>query len=407
MEKIIYLILLLCCTSILVTAQCPTSSKNGVHIVQSGETLYRISKRYNLAVGDLCRMNNITEEHIIRVCEELKVPYNEFTSRGASSATSPPKATPTSYDTSPTVSVSYGKYERRLKASGGTHVLQAGESISSVAAYYGYTPDRLREMNFLSAELDLPSGFQLIVSEYELGKRRGETPSSGSISSTPSAATNTASPKTNSSSTSSPSNNAATTTPAAKPSPSPSTSGSNTGATKASASYMQSEELAMVDEINLVRSNPAGYVQYIEEYIQKIESGRGFGSVAVARELIDELNRTPSLSILEPTQCIYDAARKHGEDRKGAGSSDHVGTDGSWPWDRVLRECSNMTDGNENLVGGPSTVRESVIILLIDDGIPNRGHRKTMLRDDWKYVACYKVGQVGSMPNSWVQKYGK
>ena len=51
-------------------------------------------------------------------------------------------------------------------------------------------------------------------------------------------------------------------------------------------------------------------------------------------------------------------------------------------------------------------VRESVIILLIDEGIPNRGHRMTLLKPEWKYVACYKIGTVGSFPNYWVQKFG-
>ena len=173
----------------------------------------------------------------------------------------------------------------------------------------------------------------------------------------------------------------------------------------ASAAYMKSEELSMIDEINLVRGNPAGYIPYIEEYIRKIERGEGFGSVATCQELIRELRNTPTLSILEPTECLYQAARNHGEDQRPTGSTDHVGTDGSYPWDRVLKSCPHLTDGNENLVGGPSSVREAVILLLVDDGIPNRGHRRTMLNKDWKYVACYKIGQVGQMPNSWVQKY--
>ena len=78
-------------------------------------------------------------------------------------------------------------------------------------------------------------------------------------------------------------------------------------------------------------------------------------------------------------------------------------------WDvRTIREVTrpDLEDGNENLVGGPESVRESVIILLIDEGIPSRGHRKTLMRPDWEYVACYKIGMVGDMPNVWVQKFG-
>lgn len=183
--------------------------------------------------------------------------------------------------------------------------------------------------------------------------------------------------------------------------------GTNPIITKDAARYMTAEEVAMVNEINLVRSNPKGYIKYIEEYKEKVRRGQAFGSVATCQELIDELKKTPALSVLQPTECIYQAAKKHGLDQRPTGSTDHVGTDGSYPWDRVKRECPNMTDGNENLVGGPSAVRDAVILLLVDDGIPNRGHRRTLLQKDWKYVACYKIGKVGSMPNCWVQKFGK
>ncbi|MEO1258124.1 MAG: LysM peptidoglycan-binding domain-containing protein [Bacteroidota bacterium] len=177
--------------------------------------------------------------------------------------------------------------------------------------------------------------------------------------------------------------------------------------TKAAARYMTADEIEMVNEINLVRSNPIGYIKYIEAYKREIQAGRGFGSVDACNELIAELRRTPPMSILQPTECIYRAAKKHGLDQKSTGSTDHVGTDGSYPWDRVRKECPEMRDGNENIAGGPSSVREILMTLLIDDGIANRGHRRTLLDGTWKYVACYKIGTVGTMPNSWIQKFGK
>jgi uncharacterized protein YkwD len=118
------------------------------------------------------------------------------------------------------------------------------------------------------------------------------------------------------------------------------------------------------------------------------------------------LRKTPRLSTLQPLQCLYVAARKHGNDQRKRGATDHQGSDGSWPWDRVLRECSDLKDGNENLVGGPANIRRAVILLLVDDGIEGRGHRKTTLNPDWKYVACHKMGTIGDMPNCWVQQYG-
>ena len=112
-----------------------------------------------------------------------------------------------------------------------------------------------------------------------------------------------------------------------------------------------------------MRGNPAGYVPYVEAYIEDQKTNGEFGnSIATARELIAELRQTPRLSILEPSECVYRAAKKHGQQQQKNGSIEHQGNDGSWPWDRVLRECKGFEDGNENLVGGFTDVRKSVII---------------------------------------------
>ena len=168
------------------------------------------------------------------------------------------------------------------------------------------------------------------------------------------------------------------------------------------------DEMEMIKEINLIRANPKGYIPYIEAYIQKLENDdlNDFTSeIATAKELIAELKTTPTLSILKPHNGLYKVGEKHGKDLKSRGVIEHTGGDGSWPWDRV-KKGTELTDGTENLVGGSDSVRESVIMLLVDDGIPNRGHRKALLNPKWNYVACKKVGNVADMPNTWVQMFG-
>ncbi len=179
--------------------------------------------------------------------------------------------------------------------------------------------------------------------------------------------------------------------------------------------YLTDREKAMMKEINLIRSNPTGYVSIVEAYIQKQEgelasvvSGKEWikDHIETCHELIAELKITPRLSILKPHEGIFKAAKLHGEEGKAKGSLNHQGSDGSWPWDRVLRQAPELNDGNENLVGGPLDIRESIMLLLVDSGIPNRGHRKTLLNPGWLYCACYEIGQVGNIPNYWVQNYG-
>lgn len=375
-------------------AQCPSNSRGNVHVVQSGQTLYSIAKMYGTSVAELTRANRLNDNTLISVCSELNIPQMEFTARStAPQQNSRPTYVPTGYNsTSVAPATNTSSFASRLAANRGTHIVAQGETLQSIANYYGYTPERMIEMNSLANNYQPNAGAVLVVSEcYFTQGYKGEAGKLGD--SGVDARQTTPNPTT-------------TTNPPAQPQTNNTQPRVNTNAPQpAAASYMKSEELAMIDEVNLVRSNPAGYIPYIEEYKAKIQRGEGFGSAAVCDELIAELRNTPALSVLKPRECLYRAARNHGEDQRPTGSVDHVGTDNSYPWDRVLRGCPELTDGNENLVGGPSTVRESVIILLIDDGIPNRGHRKTMLQKEWEYLACYKIGKVGMMPNSWVQKF--
>ena len=175
-------------------------------------------------------------------------------------------------------------------------------------------------------------------------------------------------------------------------------------------SYLSNREKAMIKEINLVRSNPQAYIQVVKAYIQymKVKDKEWYNEeISVAKELILELEKTPKLSILLPSKEIYMAAKAHGTAAKKIGSLEHEGQDGSLPWDRVVKYDKTMRDGNENIVGGMNDIRKSVLTLLIDSGIEGRGHRKTMLKKEWTHVSSYEVGQVGTMPNMWLQLFGQ
>ena len=472
------------------TAQCTTSTREGVHVVQYGETLYRISKLYGVTIDNIREWNGMKFNEILSTCQELQILPNttqttaasvvsEVTTNSAPVETFVTRTVPTTNYTYPgtttrtytapttatTSSVPYNSYQRQAA---GKHVIQQGETIANIARIYGYTEERFREFNVLKAGQELTPGSVVLstdcacdrvsYSEQSRGLFQGQwndrlipqnenayyhkryndgtitynsQPSSTSTYNNPhytppSSNTNTPRPTYNNGAATAwgqvnnpPTNNNnnwqrnsnnynnnynTNTNPAPSNNNTTPAPYGNTGG----GDFATAEENEMVKEINLIRSNPKGYIPYVEQYIRDIKSGKAFGSsTTAAYELIDELKRTPPLSVLQPANCLYQAARKHGEEAVRKGSSDHQGIDGSWPWDRVKRACSNMQDGNENLVGGPSNIREAVMLLLVDDGISNRGHRKTLLNKDWKYVACYKSGQVGQMPNSWVQLFGR
>lgn len=149
--------------------------------------------------------------------------------------------------------------------------------------------------------------------------------------------------------------------------------------------YMTEGEKQMIEEINMVRSNPK---KYADEFIQPLlkgakelvkEYGSGEKQFCVAtttrgsvvtrdtiwtykhlehlkavESLITLLNKLQPLSILKPDKGIYKAATLHAIDQKKVGRSTgdvkHVGSDNSHPWDRIMKHSPLMGDGNENLV---------------------------------------------------------
>jgi LysM repeat protein/uncharacterized protein YkwD len=366
-----------------ISAQCPVSNEPGIHVVQAGESMYQLTKKYGVSLAQLCEWNNMTINDVIPLCKRLRV---------APPGTAMAEKAPATSTVTSGKSTSYVKpFAEYRKQSGDNHVVDYGETFENIARLYGYTIEKFREFNQLSPT-DVPYAGQVLSTCHCSNKEKTSIPDSYN-----SGATST--PKTNSSDTTDPfemeeKSKAATQTVPYK-------------TTKANAGFMTNEELQMVDEINLVRSNPAGYVPYVQAYIDRaLANGETGSSISTAYELMDELKTLAPLSILQPAECIYRAAKKHGDLQKPTGDVNHEGTDGSWPWDRVLRECPQMQDGNENIVGGPSDIRDAVMLLLIDSGIDNRGHRRNLLDPKWQYIACYKIGQVGSMPNNWLQNFG-
>lgn len=463
-------------------AQCTSSTRAGVHVVQYGETLFRVSKLYGVTIDNLREWNGMQFNEILSVCQELQIlpnttnavasPVTETTTYSVPSSQevfvtrSVPIATTTTYTAPTTTNVSRQSYSSYQIQSGGRHVIAQGETIANIAQLYGYTERRFREFNVLKPGQELTPGSVVLstdcscdrvsYSDQSKGLFEGQWNdrliphnenayyhksynNNGTVTyNPPQAPTNNSgtyynnhytppsSQGTYNQSNGGYNNNTGTSWGRVNSSPPPPANTNNNGwrrddnntstnrttpapysNNRPATTYMSNEEQAMINEINLVRSNPAGYVTYVEQYIRDIKSGKAFGSSATAAyELIDELKKTAPLSVLQPAECLYQAAKQHGEEAIRKGSSDHQGMDGSWPWDRVKRGCTQMQDGNENLVGGPSNVREAVMLLLVDDGISNRGHRRTLLNKDWQYVACYKSGTIGQMPNNWVQLFG-
>jgi len=177
--------------------------------------------------------------------------------------------------------------------------------------------------------------------------------------------------------------------------------------TAAESWYMTTEERQMVRELNFVRKYPQVYAGIVAQYLTEQQNSMEMqdDELRVGLELIEVLRNEPSLSVLQPKECVYNASKSHGMYQAKTGQIGHAGYNSLYPEGRLKITCGKVEGGGENLVAGLETVRASLLSLLIDFGIADRGHRHNILNPEWKYVGCHKANKVGEFEHSWVQNF--
>ncbi|MBX3131887.1 MAG: hypothetical protein KF689_00700 [Gemmatimonadaceae bacterium] len=142
----------------------------------------------------------------------------------------------------------------------------------------------------------------------------------------------------------------------------------------------------LLAETNAARTDPAGYARHLEEMLPLFDGNvlrRPGSSVglrtnegpAAVREAIRFLRAQAPLAPLEWSDGLWAAARDHVRDQGPSGSTGHTGQDGSSMSQRIGRYGRWQVTAAENIDYGSTSARESVISLIVDDGVPNRGHR--------------------------------
>lgn len=172
---------------------------------------------------------------------------------------------------------------------------------------------------------------------------------------------------------------------------------SNDLKTAANVSYLSPFEKEVVYEINLFRSNPAKYAKrhiaplakkfkendlYYPKY-GKIPTKEG---VEAVRECVKQLKMETPKSILYADSSLTKVAFDHQTDLSKTGKTGHIGSDNSTFQIRIERYGFKKNNFAENIDYGNTSARRMIVLLLIDDGVKNRGHRKNMLKPEINLV---------------------
>ena len=162
-------------------------------------------------------------------------------------------------------------------------------------------------------------------------------------------------------------------------------------------------ERAVVQEMSDARVNPKAYARHLLE-LRNCFQGTTWkrpGRTALRTEegldaydeAIDFLESARPVGPLRFNEGLAQAARLHARDLGRRGALEHVGSDGSRLSDRLNRLGTWHGLIAENISTLEEDPRQVVIQLLVDDGVPSRGHRHSIFNPD-----LHQAG-VGSAPH--------
>eukprot|EP00630_Chrysocystis_fragilis_P006049 CAMPEP_0197398698 /NCGR_PEP_ID=MMETSP1165-20131217/13838_1 /TAXON_ID=284809 /ORGANISM="Chrysocystis fragilis, Strain CCMP3189" /LENGTH=300 /DNA_ID=CAMNT_0042924659 /DNA_START=1 /DNA_END=903 /DNA_ORIENTATION=+ len=161
-------------------------------------------------------------------------------------------------------------------------------------------------------------------------------------------------------------------------------------------------EEEVVREHNFARERPREYAkQRVEPLLAKFKGkrvSRSDGSTIetaegrrAVEELLEALGRHKACEPLRLEEGLTRAAQQHADDIGCKGLASHDGSDGSTAQSRMSRHGEWWGSCGESLSFGFATPQDVVLWLLVDDGVPSRGHRKNALGPKFAKLGCSRL----------------
>lgn len=151
--------------------------------------------------------------------------------------------------------------------------------------------------------------------------------------------------------------------------------------------------------MNRARTDPASLIEFMNDRIDQFLPGTknlktGAGTLMVTQEgqsaveeAQDFLSGQKPLAELRWNNDIAEAAKEFVAQVGPEGIVGHQGTDGSSPEERVKKHFEQTGAAAESLKFYSLDARETVLSLIIDDGVPSRGNRKHIF-GKWDFFGC-------------------
>lgn len=161
----------------------------------------------------------------------------------------------------------------------------------------------------------------------------------------------------------------------------------------------------------MARTEPAKFAEFVKDDINSFISDTEMPLYSNCYYRVNESKQTwiecykflmsqKPLSPLKLSETLTLAASDHAKDLAKTGMMGHTGSDGSSMADRISRRgqgqwMGSMAEnvGSDFLVEGRNHALKTVMGLIIDDGVPSRGHRRNIFSPDTHYIGIYSAIQ--------------
>lgn len=147
---------------------------------------------------------------------------------------------------------------------------------------------------------------------------------------------------------------------------------------------------AIVEELNLVRTNPALYSNFVEQqlatfiddktYRQGMYLTRSNEGKSAWQEASNFLKFQAPVNRLRRVSCLDASATIMVTDAVKNNIIGYVDTKRRTPFERMKETCK-INDGSESIAYGFMSARLAIIQLLVDDSVSDRNHRLTLFKN--------------------------
>lgn len=153
------------------------------------------------------------------------------------------------------------------------------------------------------------------------------------------------------------------------------------------------EEQAVFYWINVLRTDPPAFKSKV---ILPFLAVFPEASTNYAKSLLQDLDKQMPLQLIEPSSFLGKETLNHAKDLALKQKTiSHSSSDGR-SFQQRMNDAGISKCAGENILEGKNDALKAIIMLLIDQGVPDKGHRKAILNPDFNLMACSIIPKKNS-----------